>query len=94
MIFQSLNISLKSPYSKPGPTNPYTAKLDVSYNDNRMTVQLQPDTCARILAMVGGEIAAAAQVQISDFVSAALSVASSPLIEAKADAPVEPEMPF
>jgi hypothetical protein len=82
MQMQSLNISLKQPYSKPSPSNPYEAKLSVSYNENTLQVKLSHDCCARILALCGEEIAAAAQVQITDFVQQALSVASSPAIEA------------
>jgi len=84
MQLEKLTIGLKSEYSKPGPTNPYEAKLQVSYNDTRMTVKLSEETCMRILAMAGDEIAAAAQVQISDFVRTALAVSSMPLIEGTA----------
>lgn len=82
MQMQSLNISLKQPYSKPGPSNPYQAKLSVTYNDNTMQVPLSQDCCARILSLAGEEIAAAAQIQIKDFVAQALSVASAPALEA------------
>lgn len=58
MTLQSLTISLKQPYMPPSPQNPYQAKLDVSYNDNRMTVALSQDTCLRILELAGHEIAA------------------------------------
>lgn len=81
MQMQSLTISLKQPYSKPGPANPYQAKLSVSFNDNTMQVALSQDTCARILALAGDEIAEAAQIQIREFVQQALSVASTPMIE-------------
>lgn len=81
MQMQSLNISLKQPYSKPGPSNPYQAKLSVTYNDNTMQVQLSQECCARILALAGEEIAAAAQIQINDFVQQALSIASAPMLE-------------
>jgi hypothetical protein len=84
MQMQSLTISLKQPYSKPGPSNPYQAKLSVTYNENTMQVQLSQDACAKILALAGGEIAEAAQIQIKDFVQQALAVASSPVIEAVA----------
>ena len=84
MRMQSLTISLKQPYSKPGPANPYQAKLSVSYNDNTMQVALSQEACARILALAGDEIAEAAQIQIRDFVQQALSVASAPMIEAVA----------
>lgn len=46
-----------------------------------MTVALSEEACARILALAGDEIAAAAQVQIADFVRAALAVSSTPMIE-------------
>lgn len=81
MQMQSLNISLKQPYSKPGPSNPYQAKLSVTYNDNTMQVQLSQECCARILVLAGEEIAAAAQIQINDFVQQALSIASAPMLE-------------
>ena len=81
MQMQSLNISLKQPYSKPGPSNPYQAKLAVTYNDNTMQVQLSQECCARILALAGEEIAAAAQIQINDFVRQALSITSAPMLE-------------
>ena len=81
MTLQTLTIGLKMPYSPAGPKNPYQAKLQVSYNDNTMTVTLSEDACARILALAGDEIAAAAQIQISDFIRTALSVSSAPLIE-------------
>lgn len=81
MELQSLTISLKHAYQDAGPTNPYQAKLDVSYNDNRMTVAISDETCKRILAPAGDEIAAAAQVQISDFVRTASAVSSSAAIE-------------
>ena len=83
MQLESLTIALRHTYSKPGPDNPYEAKLQVSYNDNRMTVKLAPETCGRILALCGDEIAAAAQVQISDFVRDAISVSIAPAIEAQ-----------
>lgn len=81
MQMQSLNISLKLPYSKPGPSNPYQAKLSVTYNDNTMQVQLSQECCARILALAGEEIAEAAQIQIKDFVAQALSIANAPMLE-------------
>jgi hypothetical protein len=87
MTFESLTIALRQPYSKPGPSNPYEAKLQVSYNDNRMTVKLSDETCKRILALAGDEIADAAQVQIREFVTAALTVAEMPMIEAVANTP-------
>lgn len=83
MQLESLTISLRQTYSKPGPNNPYEAKLQVSYNDNRMTVKLGPETCTRILALCGEDIAAAAQVQISDFVRDAIAVSIAPAIEAQ-----------
>ena len=83
MQLESLTIALRQTYSEPGPNNPYEAKLQVSYNDNRMTVKLAPETCGRILALCGDEIAAAAQVQISEFVRDAISVSIAPAIEAQ-----------
>ena len=90
MILETLTIGLKSPYSAPSPSNPYEAKLQIGYNDNKMTVKLSPETCARILALAGDEIAAAAQVQISDFIRQALTVSSTPMIEGKAEATYDP----
>jgi hypothetical protein len=84
MILQTLTIALKSSYSQPGPTNPYQAKLSISYNDTAMQVALSDETCRRILALAADEIATAAQVQISDFVRQALTVATTPMIEGSA----------
>lgn len=81
MILETLTIGLKSPYSPPSATNPYEAKLSIGYNDNKMQVKLSPETCARILALAGDEIAAAAQVQVSDFVRQALTISTTPMIE-------------
>ena len=81
MSLEKLIIALKNEFAPAGPNNQYQAKLQVSYNDNRMTVALSEDACARILALAGEEIAAAAQVQIRDFVAAALSVSKTPMIE-------------
>lgn len=86
MNLETLTIGLKNPYSPPSPSNPYEAKLQIGYNDNKMTVKLSHETCARILALAGDEIAAAAQVQISDFIRQALTVSSTPMIEGKAEA--------
>ena len=81
MRLEKLIIGLKNEFYPAGPNNPYQAKLQVSYDDNRMTVALSEEACARILALAGDEIAAAAQVQIADFVRAALAVSSTPMIE-------------
>jgi hypothetical protein len=82
MQLECLTIALRSTYAKPGPDNPYQAKLQVGYNDNRMTVSLSDETCRRILALAGNEIAAGAQIQINDFVRTALAVSMTPAIEA------------
>ena len=92
MIFESLNISLKSSYQKPSKENPYQAKLEVSYSDNRMTVALQPETIDNILHLVANEIASAAQIQINDFVQSALSINHHDALEHKAIE--KPEMNF
>ena len=84
MKLESLTISLRQPYADPGPNNPYEAKLSVDYNKTKMQVALGDETCRRILALAGDEIAAAAQVQISDFVRTALSVSKTPMIEGSA----------
>ncbi len=81
MILQTLTIGLKNPYGKLGKDNPYQAKLTVSYNDNQMIVQLPEETCIRILELAGGDIAAAAQVQIADFVNTAIGIVRTPMIE-------------
>tara|TARA_R110000868_G_scaffold223318_5_gene475230 strand:- start:586 stop:864 length:279 start_codon:yes stop_codon:yes gene_type:complete len=82
MKLQSLRIALKQPYSDPSPTNPYQATLEVSYDDTKMQVVLGDETCRRLLELAGDEIAAAAQVQIQDFVRSALAVARPKAIEA------------
>lgn len=84
MRLESLTISLKQPYGEPGPNNPYEAKLSLGYNDHKMQVKMSEETAARILELAGEEIAAAAQVQIADFVRTALSVAKVPMIEGTA----------
>ena len=85
MQFERLTIGLRSEYSKPSDTNPLEAKLNISYNDNRMTVKLSDDVCRRILAMAGEEIAKAAQIQISEFVQQAIGITQAPMIEGKAE---------
>jgi len=87
MILEKLTIALRKPYHKAGPDNPYEAKLEVGYNDNKMQVALSGETCARILELAGDEIAQAAQVQISDFVRAALSVSKVPMIDGESREP-------
>lgn len=81
MKLESLTIELEHAYREAGPDNPYTAKLKVSYNENSMQVKLGAETVTRILALAGNEIAAAAQVQINDFVATALAVSNVALIE-------------
>lgn len=81
MILQSLSIALQKPYTKAGPDNQYQAKLSVSYDNTQMIVQLHDETCRRILALAADEIAAAAQIQIADFVRTALTVSKTPMIE-------------
>lgn len=81
MRLETLTISLKNIYAAPGPDNPYEAKLSVSYNDSKMQVKLSPDTATRIIELAGDEIAAAAQVQISEFVRCALAASRTPMIE-------------
>ena len=49
-----------------------------------MQVKLNDETCRRILALAGDEIAQAAQVQIQDFVRTAIAVNEAPAIEGKA----------
>ena len=82
MRLQSLRIALKQPYSDPSPTNPYQATPEVSYNDTKMQVMLGDETCRRMLELAGDEIAAAAQVQIQDFVRTALAVSKHQTIDA------------
>ena len=81
MRLEKLTISLRSEYSPAGPDNPYQAKLYVGYDNNKMQVQLSDETCRRILALAGDEIAHAAQIQISDFVRTALAVSDHQLLE-------------
>ena len=81
MRLQKLTIELRRPFADAGPDNPYQAKLDVSFNDNAMSVSLSDETCRRILALAGDEIAHAAQIQISDFVKTAIAVSEAPAIE-------------
>ena len=82
MMLQSLRIAPKNSYSAPSPTNPYQATLEVSYDNTKMQVVLGDETCRRMLELAGDEIAAAAQVQIQDFVRTALAVSKHPTIEA------------
>ena len=84
MKLESLSIELKNSYSKPSPENPYIAKLRISYDNTTMQVKLNDETCRRILALAGDEIAQAAQVQIQDFVRTAIAVNEKPAIEGKA----------
>ena len=81
MKLDKLTIALRQPYMDAGPDNPYEATLSVSYDKNKMQVQLCDDTCRRILALAGDEIAHAAQIQISDFVRTALAVSDHQLLE-------------
>lgn len=81
MILETLTISLKNRFSAPSEKNPYEAILAVAYNDNRMQVKLSHECCRRILELAGEEIAAAAQLQISDFVRTALDVSHAHMIE-------------
>jgi hypothetical protein len=87
MRLEKLTIALKNEYQKAGPDNPYQAKLDVSYNDNRMTVALPDDTVKALLRLLAPEVARAAQVQIQDFVDTALAVSAQVAIEGRADEP-------
>jgi len=84
MKLESLSIELKNSYSKAGPENPYIAKLRISYDNTTMQVKLNDETCRRILALAGDEIAQAAQVQIQGFVRTAIAVNEAPAIEGKA----------
>ncbi|WP_065325823.1 hypothetical protein [Tritonibacter mobilis] len=85
MKLESLTIQLRQPFSPLGPDNKYEAKLSVSWNETKMQVALTEDACRRILELAGDEIAAAAQIQISDFVTNALSASQTPAIEGKAE---------
>ena len=84
MKLESLLIQLKNSYGKAGPDNPYIAKLSISYDNTTMQVKLNDETCRRILALAGDEIAQAAQVQIQEFVKTAIAVSEAPAIEGKA----------
>ena len=81
MKLENLSIKLNNPYGEAGPDNPYIARLKVSYNDTTMQVKLNEETCRRILALAGDEIAQAAQIQIQDFVQTAIAVSDIPAIE-------------
>lgn len=81
MKLESLTIAPRNSYSPVGENNPYVAKLTVSYNDNSMVVALSQAMVERMLQLVGDEVAAAAQVQISDFIRQALTVSKTPMIE-------------
>lgn len=84
MRIEKLTIGPAKEYTAVGPSNPYTAKLSVSYNENTMQVTLSPEVCARIMELAGDEIARAAQIQISDFVRNAIASSRAPAIEATA----------
>lgn len=81
MKLESLTIALRHTYREVGPDNPYEAKLAVAYNENQMQIALSDDVCKRILALAGEEIAAAAQVQINEFVQTAIDTITQPAIE-------------
>ena len=84
MRLESLIIAPNKSYSPVGPSNPYTAKLSVSYNENTMQVTLSTEVCTRIMELAGDEIARAAQIQISEFVQTAIASSRTPAIEASA----------
>jgi hypothetical protein len=81
MKMKTLRIALEKPYSAPGPNNRYIATLEVDWNNTEMKVQLPDETCARVLALCDEDIAAGAQVQINEFVNAALAASETALIE-------------
>lgn len=81
MRLEKLTIALKNEYAPIGPSNPYEAKLSVSYDDNRMHVKLSPESALRIIELAGEEIAAAAQIQIRDFIREALTASRTPMLE-------------
>lgn len=74
MKLQSLTIAPRNAYAAPGEANPYEARIAVAYEQNQMIVALSPEVTQRLLAMLAAEITAAAQIQISDFVQAALAI--------------------
>lgn len=82
MRLETLTIGLQTPFAAPSAHNTYRAVLSVSYNDTRMQVKLSEEACQRILALAADEIAAAAQVQISDFVNRAMTIDNNPMIAA------------
>lgn len=81
MILEKLTIALEKPYAKAGPDNPYMAKLEVSYDKNKMTVVLSDDVCRKVLALAADEITEAASIQIRNFVNMAIAVSDKPMIE-------------
>jgi len=85
MKLEKLVIDTARPYEQASHKNPYQARIDVSWNENRMTVALSQEACVRILALAADEIAAAAQIQINDFVENAITFSATPVIEGEAD---------
>jgi hypothetical protein len=86
MKLEKLIIAPMRDYSAVGPSNPYCAKLSVSYNENTMQVTLSPEVCTRIMRLAGDEISKSAQIQIADFVQTAIAASTAPAIEAKIEA--------
>lgn len=74
MKLQSLTIAPRNAYAAPGEANPYEARLTVACHLNQMAVALSPEATQRLLELVAAEITAAAQIQLDDFVQAALAV--------------------
>jgi len=74
MKLQSLTIAPRNAYAAPGEANPYEARIAVAYEQHQMIVALPPEATHRLLELVAAEITAAAQIQIDDFVQAALAV--------------------
>lgn len=85
MQFQELRIGLKNSFSKPGPNNPFVAKLQITYNDNTMIVQLENKTIHKIMLLVQKEIGDAAAAQMREFANAALSIPDQLVLEHEKD---------
>lgn len=74
MKLKSLTIAPRNEYAALSESNPYEARLAVAYGLSQMIVALPAEVTQRLLAMLAGEITAAAQIQVEDFVQAALSI--------------------
>lgn len=86
MNLKSLTIAPRNAYSPASESNPYEARLAVAHHQNQMVVALSPEVTHRLLELLAAEITAAAQIQIEDFVQAALAVSPALGISGEAQA--------